>query len=132
MPTNGTIPDTPVVYPSLTTGGRTYICRPDQRAEFLLATWKTSLQEVIHNLGDVVRFYQMWAACVACNFKSPEKPPTPEEWVASMPEDPVEAHQLRMEMIKVLTAAMGKYSSDLGAAGLIPTKPKPQEVAQIQ
>jgi hypothetical protein len=98
MQPNGTTDRPPIEYPTVTIGGRTYVVKFSQFAEYLVSKWGYRLSDLVQIIvpgsGDNPRnlsfIVQLFAACVAHNFSKftpPQEPLTPEQWMEAFPED---------------------------------------------
>lgn len=100
MQPNGITDAPPIAYPTVTIGGRIYVVKFNQFAEYLISLWGYDLKDLLSVISPTGnnphRFsytVQLFAACVAHNFTSampPQKALTPEEWMGVMPEDDAE------------------------------------------
>lgn len=101
MQPNGTTDAPPIAWPTVTIGGRVYVVKFNQLAEYLVSKWGYDLNELLSVIRPaepgkprdprILAFIlQLWAACTAHNFTTampPQKALTAEEWMEILPED---------------------------------------------
>ena len=83
--------------PTVTIGARTFTVKFNQYAEYLISLWGYNLSDLLTimdpkstNPHRLAYTFQLFAACVAHNFRNaipPEEPYTAEKWMQTLPED---------------------------------------------
>ena len=97
MQPNGTTTDAPMAHPTVTIGARTFVVKFNQYAEYLISMWGYDLSDLLKIMDPkstdphrLAYTFQLFAACVAHNFRNaipPEEPYTAEKWMQTLPED---------------------------------------------
>ena len=89
-----------MAHPTVTIGARTFVVKFNQYAEYLISLWGYDLKDLLTimdpkstNPRRLAYTFQLFAACVAHNFRNatpPQEPYTAEQWMQTLPEDDAE------------------------------------------
>ena len=84
----------PIEHPTVTIGGRVLLVRCTLYAEYCLSKHGLRLADVMstvlskeQNPAKLATWIELFAACVADNYKTPEVAPTPDEWAKAIDYD---------------------------------------------
>lgn len=130
MQPNGTTGLPPIEYPTVTVGGRKYIVKYSQLAEYLVSKWGYQMSDLLQILNTEYNsdprrlsfIFQLFAACTGHNFTNAvprQDPLTAEQWMEILPEDDPE---VMGNIGKAVVLALVKRLSERRAkAGPTPT-----------
>lgn len=126
-------------YPTVTVGGRIYIVKFNQLAEYLISSWGFELSELLsiirpreenapNNPKQTAYILQLFAACTAHNFTTAtprQQPLTVEEWMLILPEDRDIYRQIGSAVVQSVIKTLSERAMKAGPTPTVETTGQP-------